>query len=102
MVVCEYTRCLPHCTSFNYQEENGKAIVPDDEIPNTCKVWSNGCNTCYLSEYKETLVGDNGKEYVYTTYKLDGHSACSKTFCEEWGKPRCVEWKDCMVDADIV
>ena len=57
MVVCQYSKCLPHCTSYS-----DPTTPPDD-----CMVWHDGCNTCHLTPINTMLPSGQ----VYTTYKLD-------------------------------
>ena len=53
MVVCQYSKCLPHCEQFKYNTdpESGRPIIPNSDIAPTCKVWFDGCNTCHMTPH---------------------------------------------------
>ena len=87
MVLCQYTKCLPHCS--NYQDKT--------KVPDNCTKWHDGCNHCELTRKEEMIGGFKNVRYV-----LDENSKCSMFMCSPiaWGKPQCLEYQDCMVDID--
>ena len=88
MVICQYSKCLPHCTQYE----------DDATPPDNCMTWHDGCNWCELTAIETTLP--DGKPY--TRYQLDDQSTCSKMMCSPiaWGKPSCTQYRECMVDME--
>ena len=88
MVICQYSKCLPHCSKYK-----NNASPPD-----YCEGWNDGCNTCFLTK-SETPAAD-GQPGSVVKYTLDENSVCSKFMCSPiaWGKPQCTKRMNCMVD----
>ena len=86
MVSCQFSKCLPHCSSYH----------DPSKIPDNCTKWHDGCNTLTLTKKEEPQIdGSITVSYVFDENSKSTHFMCSPI---AWGKPRCLEYRQCMVD----
>ena len=60
MVVCQFSKCLPHCSKYK----------DPTTIPDNCMVWHDGCNTVTRTIKEEKLQADGSVTVSYENSKV--------------------------------